>query len=126
MVRKTLNAERMHAQNSQVIDEFRRNGGHVGGNFEGAPVLLLHTIGANSGTERINPMMYQQVGDAYAVFASAAGDDDHPAWFHNRAVFDRQRHEPVQYRPIPFIGSAPAYARKCRSGTQQSPPDTAS
>jgi hypothetical protein len=110
MVRKALDAERMHAQNSQVIDEFRRNGGHVGGNFEGAPVLLLHTIGAKSGTERINPMMYQQVGDAYAVFASAAGDDDHPAWFHNRAVFDRQRHEPVQYRPIPFIGSAPAYA----------------
>jgi hypothetical protein len=34
--------------------------------------------------------MYQKVGDAYAVFASADGDDDHPAWFHNRAVFDRQ------------------------------------
>jgi hypothetical protein len=69
-----------------VIDEFRRNGGHVGGNFEGAPVLLLHTIGAKSGTERINPMMYQQVGDAYALIASAAGDDDHPSWSHNRAV----------------------------------------
>ena len=83
MVRMALDADQMHVQNSQVIDEFRRNGGHVGGNFEGAPVLLLHTIGAKSGAERINPMMYQQVGDAYAVFASAAGDDDHPAWFHN-------------------------------------------
>ena len=81
--RMTLDAEQTHSQNSQVIDEFRRNGGQVGGNFEGAPVLLLHTVGAKSGAERINPMMYQQVGDAYAVFASAAGDDDHPAWYHN-------------------------------------------
>ncbi|MCU1361633.1 MAG: hypothetical protein JWN99_2922 [Ilumatobacteraceae bacterium] len=79
----TLDAEKMHAQNAQVIDEFRRNGGHVGGNFEGAPVLLLHTTGAKSGAARINPMMYQPVGDAYAVFASAAGDDADPAWFHN-------------------------------------------
>jgi hypothetical protein len=55
MVRMALDAERMHAQNSQVVDEFRRNGGHVGGNFEGAPVLLLHTIGpraAPSGSTR--------------------------------------------------------------------------
>jgi deazaflavin-dependent oxidoreductase (nitroreductase family) len=79
----TLDGEQMHAQNSQVIDEFRRNRGHVDGSFEGAPVLLLHTVGAKGGAERINPMMYQQVGDAYAVFASAAGDDDHPAWYHN-------------------------------------------
>ena len=62
--RMTLDAEQTHSQNSQVIDEFRRNGGQVGGNFEGAPVLLLHTVGAKSGAERINPMMYQQVGDA--------------------------------------------------------------
>ena len=73
--RMTLDAEQTHSQNSQVIDEFCRNGGQVGGNFEGAPVLLLHTVGAKSGAERINPMMYQQVGDAYAVFACAAGDD---------------------------------------------------
>ena len=54
--RMTLDAEQTHSQNSQVIDEFRRNGGQVGGNFEGAPVLLLHTVGAKSGAERINPM----------------------------------------------------------------------
>ena len=79
----TLDAEKMHSQNAQVIEEFRRRGGHVGGNFEGAPVLLLHTVGAKSGEPRVNPMMYQRVGDAYAVFASAAGDDANPAWFHN-------------------------------------------
>ena len=84
--------------NDPVIAQFREQAGEVtSGYYEGVPLILLHTIGAKSGTERINPMMYQQVGDAYAVFASAADDDDHPAWFHNRAVCDRQRHEPVQY-----------------------------
>lgn len=69
--------------NTQIIDEFRANGGKVGGQFEGAPLLLLHTTGARSGAERVHPMMYQQVGDAVAVFASKAGAPDHPAWYHN-------------------------------------------
>jgi deazaflavin-dependent oxidoreductase (nitroreductase family) len=82
-VAMALDADRMHAQNEWVIEEFRRTGGHVGGNFAGAPLLLLHTTGAKSGQPRTNPVMYQQVGDAFAVFASAAGDDDDPAWFRN-------------------------------------------
>jgi len=73
----------MHEQNEKIIEEFRRTGGHVGGDFEGAPLLLLHTVGAKSGQPRTNPVMYQRVGDAFALFASAAGDDDDPAWFHN-------------------------------------------
>lgn len=69
--------------NQQIIDEFRANEGRVGGNFEGAPLLLLHHIGRKSGTERVSPMMYQAVGDAYAVFASKAGADTHPDWYRN-------------------------------------------
>jgi deazaflavin-dependent oxidoreductase (nitroreductase family) len=69
--------------NDKVIDEFRANEGRVGGPFEGAPLLLLHHIGAKSGTERVTPMMYQAVGDDLAVFASYAGEDVHPAWYHN-------------------------------------------
>lgn len=70
--------------NSGVIEEFRANGGKVGGNFDGAPLLLLHTVGARSGVERINPMMYQDLDDGrVAVFASKAGADTHPAWYHN-------------------------------------------
>ena len=69
--------------NKKIIDEFRANDGRVGGPFEGAPMVLVHHTGAKSGTERVNPMMYQQVGDAYAVFASAAGADRNPAWYHN-------------------------------------------
>jgi deazaflavin-dependent oxidoreductase (nitroreductase family) len=69
--------------NQQVIEEFRSNGGRVGGRFEGAPLLILHTTGARSGAERLNPLMYQPVGDAWAVFASKAGATTHPDWFYN-------------------------------------------
>ncbi len=69
--------------NDKVIAEFRENGGRVGGNFEGAPLLLLHSTGAKSGQERVSPMMYQSVGDDWAVFASYAGLDVNPAWYHN-------------------------------------------
>jgi deazaflavin-dependent oxidoreductase (nitroreductase family) len=69
--------------NERVIAEFRANGGKVGGNFEGAPLLLLHTKGAKSGEPRVSPMMYQAVDGGWAVFASYAGLDVNPAWFHN-------------------------------------------
>ncbi len=69
--------------NAQIIEEFRSNDGKVGGPFEGAPLLLLHSTGARSGQERVNPMMYQAVDDAFAVFASKAGADSNPDWYHN-------------------------------------------
>ena len=69
--------------NQRIIDEFRTNGGRVGGNFEGAPLLLLHHLGRKSGTERVSPMMYQPAGDDLAVFASKAGADTHPDWYLN-------------------------------------------
>ena len=69
--------------NAQIIDEFRSNEGHVGGNFDGAPLLLLHHRGAKSGTERVSPVMYQQVGKDLAVFASKAGAPTNPDWYYN-------------------------------------------
>ena len=69
--------------NQEIIEEFRASGGKVGGWFEGAPLLLLHTIGAKSGLPRVNPLMYQQVGDDLAVFASKAGAPTNPDWFYN-------------------------------------------
>ncbi|WP_028925005.1 nitroreductase family deazaflavin-dependent oxidoreductase [Pseudonocardia acaciae] len=70
-------------RNQRIIEEFRANEGRVGGPFEGAPLLLLHHTGRRSGVERVNPMMYQAVGDAYAVFASKAGADVDPDWYLN-------------------------------------------
>jgi deazaflavin-dependent oxidoreductase (nitroreductase family) len=69
--------------NAKIIAEFRANEGRVGGSFTGAPVLLLHTTGAKTGQERVNPMMYRRVGDNYAVFASKAGAPTNPDWYHN-------------------------------------------
>jgi len=69
--------------NTQIIQEFRANGGKVGGPFEGAALLLLHSVGARSGQERVHPMMYLAVGNSFAVFASKAGADTNPDWYHN-------------------------------------------
>jgi deazaflavin-dependent oxidoreductase (nitroreductase family) len=69
--------------NSKIIEEFRANGGKVGGNFTGAPILLLHTTGAKTGLERVHPMMYRKVDGGYAVFASKAGAPTNPDWYHN-------------------------------------------
>ena len=70
--------------NKKTIEEFRANAGQVGGPFAGAPILLLHTTGARSGQERINPMMYRDLGDGrVAVFASKAGQPTNPDWYHN-------------------------------------------
>ena len=69
--------------NSNIIEEFRANEGKVGGPFDGAPLLLLHTTGAHSGEERINPMMYLADGDRLVVFASKGGAPTNPDWYHN-------------------------------------------
>jgi deazaflavin-dependent oxidoreductase (nitroreductase family) len=69
--------------NAKIIDEFRANAGKVGGPFEGGTLLLLHTRGAKTGAERVNPLAYQQVGDDLAVFASKGGAPTNPDWFYN-------------------------------------------
>jgi deazaflavin-dependent oxidoreductase (nitroreductase family) len=69
--------------NQQVITEFRENEGVVGGMFENMPILLLHHVGAKSGTARVAPLAYMSDGDRYVIFASKAGAPENPAWFHN-------------------------------------------
>lgn len=69
--------------NSQVIAEFRANGGAVGGPFEGTRILLLTTTGAKSGLERVNPVVCRVEGDDIYVFASKAGAPTDPDWYHN-------------------------------------------
>ena len=69
--------------NARIIEEFRANEGKVGGQLEGAPMLLLRTTGARSGRERVNPMMYLDLDGCRYVFASKGGADRHPDWYHN-------------------------------------------
>ena len=69
--------------NRGVIPEFRANGGHCGGRWEGNPMVLLTTIGARSGLERTSPLTYTTDGVRIVLIASRAGDDRHPDWYHN-------------------------------------------
>ena len=79
--------------NQKIIEEFRANEGRVGGPFERLPLLLLHHRGARSGIERVNPLAYQQVGDALAVFGSKGGAPTNPDWYHNLLANPRARVE---------------------------------
>jgi len=69
--------------NTSVIEEFRANGGKVGGPFEGGTLLLLTTKGAKSGKERISPLAYTPDGDRFIIIASKAGAPTNPDWYHN-------------------------------------------
>ncbi len=69
--------------NRPIIDEFRANGGKVGGRFANQPLLLLTHTGAKTGRVRTNPLAYLRDGDRYVVFASKAGAPTNPDWYHN-------------------------------------------
>src|SRR5438270_6064475 len=82
--------------NAKTIAEFRANHGRVGGNFEGAPMVLVHHRGRKSGAAYVNPMLYlPDESDPHTiyVFASAAGRPEHPAWYHNLVAAGEARVE---------------------------------
>ena len=69
--------------NQHTIDEFRANGGQVGGQFASIPLLLLHTVGAKSGQPRTNPVAYVTDGEQYVIIATANGAPTNPDWYYN-------------------------------------------
>jgi deazaflavin-dependent oxidoreductase (nitroreductase family) len=69
--------------NAQVVEQFRANGGKVGGPFEGADLLLLTTTGAKSGQRHTSPLAYQRIDGKLVIIGSYRGADIHPAWVHN-------------------------------------------
>lgn len=79
----------MKALNAEIVDEFRAHGGRVGGPFEGAPMLLLHHIGARTGRARVTPLVYLPDGIRMVVFATKAGDPSNPDWYHNLVAHSR-------------------------------------
>jgi deazaflavin-dependent oxidoreductase (nitroreductase family) len=80
---ETPDAETIHAFNTSIIDEFRANQGKVGGQFEGANLLLLTTTGAKSGQPRVNPLAYFRIDGKLIIIGSFAGAPVNPAWVHN-------------------------------------------
>jgi deazaflavin-dependent oxidoreductase (nitroreductase family) len=73
----------MNDFNAQIVEQFRANQGRLGGPFQGTPVLLLHTTGAKTGIERVHPVVYLDLDGRRYVFASKAGADTSPDWYHN-------------------------------------------
>jgi deazaflavin-dependent oxidoreductase (nitroreductase family) len=69
--------------NQRVIAEFRANGGKVGKPFENTPLILLTTIGAKSGQQRIAPLAYTADGDRIVIIASKGGAPTNPDWYYN-------------------------------------------
>ena len=69
--------------NKKVIEEFRSNGGKVGGQFKGAPMVLMTHTGAKSGKSYTTPLVYSRDGDRLVIIASKAGAPNNPDWYHN-------------------------------------------
>jgi len=70
--------------NTNVIDAFHANEGRVGGYFAGAPMILIHHVGAKSGTVRINPLVFfKQPDGSMLIVASKGGAPTNPDWYHN-------------------------------------------
>ena len=69
--------------NKTIIDEFRANGGVVGGQFAGIPLLLLTTTWAKTGQTRVNPVAYMKHVDRHIIIASYAGAPTNPPWYYN-------------------------------------------
>jgi deazaflavin-dependent oxidoreductase (nitroreductase family) len=76
-------ADPMAEFNRKVIEEFHANKGKVGGQFAGAPMILLHHTGAKSGKSYLTPLVYSKDGDRIVVIASKAGAPNNPDWYHN-------------------------------------------
>lgn len=73
----------LKAFNAGIVEEFRANGGRVGGPLEGGTLLLLHTTGAKSGRPRLSPLAYLTLEGKMLIVGSFAGAPKNPAWVHN-------------------------------------------
>jgi deazaflavin-dependent oxidoreductase (nitroreductase family) len=76
-------AETMKAFNKGIVDEFRANGGVVGGPFEGATLLLMTSTGAKSGEPRLAPLAYLTIDGHIVIIGSKGGLPTNPDWVHN-------------------------------------------
>jgi deazaflavin-dependent oxidoreductase (nitroreductase family) len=77
-------ADETSGYNTKIIEEFRANQGRVGGMWTGAPLILIHHVGAKSGIERITPVACSPRGeDRFAIWAANGGSPTHPNWYYN-------------------------------------------
>src|SRR5260370_40830205 len=108
--------------NTGVIQEFRKNHGKVGGNFEGAPLLLINHSGARTRKTRINPVMYLKDGHRYVVFASEGGADNHPDCYHNLKAHPALKIDLRNHTPYVTAEETQASERE-RTNANEAPPN---
>ena len=65
------------------VQKYEASGGKVGHDWNGTPILILHTAGRKSGKTRKNPLIYGRDGDDYLIVASKGGAPDNPDWYQN-------------------------------------------
>jgi deazaflavin-dependent oxidoreductase (nitroreductase family) len=76
--------------NRRIVEEFRANGGRVGGDLAGSTLILVHHVGAKTGTVRVVPLISTAAGDGrHVITASNGGSPSHPAWYHNLRAHPR-------------------------------------
>ncbi len=115
--------------NTKIIEEFRANGGHVGGPWAGITLILVHHIGAKSGIERVSPLAYSLQGDGhFAIWAANGGSPGHPNWYYNlkadpriKAEVDTQTFTVLAQELDDCPRRAVAEAARAVSATQRSP-----
>lgn len=83
MTQEIPDTETIKAFNKTIVDEFRANGGNVGGQFADSNLLLLTTTGAKSGQPRLSPLAYLRIDGKLIIVGSFAGAEINPAWVHN-------------------------------------------
>ena len=79
--------------NAKIIKDFRANQGHVGGMWEGTPLLLLHHAGAKSDVSRVTPVAYLPDDRGYLIWAANGGAPNNPSWYHNLKAHPNTRIE---------------------------------
>jgi deazaflavin-dependent oxidoreductase (nitroreductase family) len=90
--------------NDRVIDEFRTNHGVTG--RWGKTLIVMHTIGAKSGAERLAPVMGLRLDDGWLIVASKGGAPENPAWYHNLIAhpeFDAEMHIDGEVGTVPVV-----------------------
>jgi deazaflavin-dependent oxidoreductase (nitroreductase family) len=75
--------ENIKSFNSGLIEDFRTNGGKVGGKYKGANLLLLTTTGAKTGQPRVTPLAYFRFDGKLIIIGSSWGALSHPSWVRN-------------------------------------------
>jgi deazaflavin-dependent oxidoreductase (nitroreductase family) len=94
----------MSERNERTIAEFRANGGVT--EEWGTRLLVMHTIGARSGEERLAPVTGRAHDAGWYLVAANGGSPRHPAWYHNLVAhpgFDIEAHVDGEARTVAVV-----------------------